>query len=906
MSLPAGARLGPYEIVGAIGAGGMGQVYKARDTRLDRTVALKILHSPVASDPEFRARFEREARTISALDHPHICALFDVGHDRDIDFLVMQYLEGETLEARLVRGPLPVEQALPVAIQIANALATAHRQNIVHRDLKPGNVMLSKGRSGTPQVHLLDFGLAKTAPAFTAANAAQPTVAAGVTAEGTILGTLQYMAPEQIEGQEADARTDLFAFGCVLYEMLTGRRAFEGKSQASLIGAILKDPAPRLSDRLPLAPSSLDHVVTTCLAKDRDDRWQSAADVERELAWIASTGPDRPTATATVSPRASWTSRLVVGALGVAIGAAIAWAALHRTAAASSGPVVRANLGVAPAESLVQPRPVRSALALSPDGRMMAFTGKRESATQLFLRTLDRPEALPVPNTDGASTPIFSPDGKWLGYYKPGALYKVPVDGGPTVQICPSTANQGASWGPDDTIVFANVNSGLLRVPASGGKPEPITKVDGAAGEISHRLPHFLPDGRAILFTIVRNLFDFSVSQVALYDLGTRRTTILIENAMDARYVESGHLIFVRRGAMIAVPFDLRQRKIVGAEVAVVADVMQSANTGNGLNDVGVMQAAVSPTGLLVHVPGGIRADEDRALVWIDRTGKVEELSLPVAEYAAPRLSRDGKRVALDSRGTRRAVWVYDLERGTPTAISREGSAAYPVWSPDGKSLVFAANAVGSRNLYRRVADATAPAERLTTDEDNQWPVQFGPNGETLLFVERIADNKIQVLPVGQTRTPTPLALSEAVTTTPALSNDGHWLAYASPESGTDEVYVRSFPDLVTRHKISIAGGTAPLWSRNDKELFFLVGRKLFSVDITTTPSFKAGLPKLVFDLPANSIFASPPSRGYDISLDGKRFLATRTRPGPPEPPATAIQITLNWFDELRAKAPAR
>jgi serine/threonine-protein kinase len=906
MALTAGTRFGPYEIVAAIGEGGMGEVYKARDTRLDRTVALKILRHGLASEPQFRERFEREARTISALEHPHICALYDVGREGDVDFLVMQYLDGETLETRLERGPLPIDQALAIGAQIANALDRAHRQSIAHRDLKPANVMLTKPRQGAPQVHLLDFGLAKSAPAIAAASGNLPTMAAGVTAEGTILGTLQYMAPEQIEGHEADARTDIFAFGCLLYETLTARKAFTGKSQASLLGAILKDPAPRLTALQPIAPTSLDRLITTCLAKDPDQRWQSAADLEHELAWISATLSERaPDEARSTSSSRRWIERAALVALGVLAGVGL-MSVIGARRTATPPQAVRLTLPVTPAESLPSPRPYRTAFALSPDGRTIAFVGRRATVNQLFVRALDRPDATLVPGTDQVNSVFFSPDGKWIGYYQQNSLRKVPVDGGPPVEICQTPQVMGASWAADDTIVFAQQSGALLRVAKAGGKPEEISTLDRANGEISHRLPMVLPDGN-VLFTVVRNFFDFGTSQVALLDVKTRAHTKLLDNAMDARYVESGHLIFARNGTMFAAPFDLERRK-TGPEVGILKDVMQSGNAGNLTADVGAMQVAVSSTGVLAHISGGVRPDAERTLSWIDRAGTIRELPMPVADYGAPRLSPDGKKVALDSRGSKRAIWVYDLERGSMTAIAREAAASYPIWSPDGKSLVYAAAVVGNRNLFRAAADGTGKPERLTTHEFAHWPTAWAPDGQKILFVQLgTPANRVQELTLAQLSAP-PRVIVEGPGSNwaPTLTSDGKWLAYSSNPSGRDEIYVVSYPDLGNRYQVSTAGGVAPVWSRDGKELFYLLGRQVFSVDVTTTASFKASIPRLVVNLPDDLVIASPPSRAYDVSLDGKSFLIVRTRPGSAEPLVTTIQVTLNWLDELRAKAPAK
>jgi serine/threonine-protein kinase len=899
--------LGAYQITAFLGAGGMGEVYKAFDTRLDRLVAIKILPTAFAADPQFRERFNREARSISQLDHPHICALHDVGDQDGAAFLVMQYLEGETLEQRLKKGALPIDRALQYAIQIADALAAAHRTGIVHRDLKPGNIMLT--RNGAT---LLDFGLAKAAIGA-GVTPGVSTVLSGpstITAEGAILGTVQYMAPEQIEGRQADARTDIFAFGCVLFEMLTGRKAFEGKSQASLLGAILKDPAPQVRERQPLAPASLDRLITTCLAKEPDARWQSAADLERELEWIANAPSDRPESRAAAPASTSsrrWVERAVIGALCLVAGAAAMRVVGGRTVTALPT-VARVAVPVSPADSL-PPRPSRTGIALSPDGRTLAFVGRRGGVTQLYLRGLDREEADAVAGTNDASNPFFSPDGRWIGYWQQGALRRVSVDGGPSVEICKTGQVMGASWGSDDAIVFAIVRGGLLRVPATGGSPESITTIDGTSGEISHRLPSVLPDASAALFTVVRNSFDFATSQVAIVDLKTRTKTKVLDNAMDARYIPSGHLVFARLGAMYGVPFDARRREVIGPEVGLVRAVTQAANAGNTATDTGAMQAAFSTSGTLAYVPGGLSPDVDRTLVWIDRAGAVTSLPLQAGNYGTARLSPDQTKVAVDTRGTRRAVWVYDLARGSLTAVSREGTAAYPIWSPDGLQLIFAAGAVGNRNLYRSAVDGSAPPERLTTSPNLQWPISWARSESALLFVELTPETEgdIWELPMAKPgAAPRPLIQTKTRQQNPELSPDGKWIAYTSEESGRDEVYVQSYPALGPRAQVSTKGGVSPAWSRDGHQIYFVEGRKLFVADVTTTGNFTVGLPKFLFDVPDGIPLNLPPARAYDVSADGRRFLAVRTVPAPPDPAITEIRLVLNWMDELRAKAPAK
>jgi serine/threonine-protein kinase len=818
----------------------------------------------------------------------------------------MELLDGETLADRLKKGALPLDEGLKIAVQIADALDAAHRRGIMHRDLKPGNVMLTKTGA-----KLLDFGLAKaTGPAVASAGLSMaPTTPPQLTAQGTILGTFQYMAPEQVEGQETDARTDIFAFGCVLYEMLAGRKAFEGKTPASLVGAILKDPAPRVSALLPLAPSSLDHVVTTCLAKNPDERWQSAADIERELKWIAVSALERH-AIANIAPAGRWRSaeRALIAGVSLLAGIGLMWAIGTRRAPATA-PVTHVQVGVSPAETL-PPRPTLTAIALSPDGRTLAFVGRRGTTDQIYIRALDRRDAVALAGTEGAANPFFSPNGRSVGFWAAGALRRVAVDGGPPVQICQTPAAVGATWGSDDTIVFGTLTEGLKRVPASGGTPEELTKPDRAAGEISHRLPHLLPGAKAIVFTVVRNTIDLRMNQIVVLTLATRARKVLFDDGADARYVPSGHLLYARLGKLLAVPFDAARLEVTGAQAGILDDVMQVAG-GRSAAESGAMQLTTSETGALAYVPGGILPEGDQAVVWVDRKGSIRLLPLPVAGYTAPRLSPDGRRVAFDSRGLNRTIWIYDLERGTRTALTQSGTPAYAVWTPDGKRIVFAAGATGNRNLFWSLADGSGAPERLTTNEFSQWPASWSPDGRTLLFVQQTPANgaDIWALDVGA-RPPAarPVLRTPGYNGWPALSPDGRWLAYASNESRTLQVYVQPYPTLGARHQVSVNGGASPVWSRDGRQLFFVegTGTQLFSVDVTPGASFGAGIPRLVLELPQGAIFVGAPATGYDVSLDGASFIGIQARPGPAQPTTTQIQLTLNAFEELRVRAPAK
>ncbi len=916
MALTNGTKLGPYEIIAPIGRGGMGEVYRARDTRLDRTVAIKVLPSHLSSDPARRQRFEREAKTISSLNHPHICTLHDVGQQDGTDYLVMEYLEGETLAQRLEKGPLPLEQVLLYATEIADALDKAHRKGVTHRDLKPGNILLTK--TGTK---LLDFGLAKlaVAPVSSAATGggdaaaiALPTASKSLTVEGTILGTFQYMAPEQLEGKEVDARTDIFAFGAVVYEMVTGKKAFEGKSQASVMAAILEREPPAMSTLQPMTPPALDRVVKKCLAKEPEKRWQAASDLCDELKWIAEAdvaprfiGADaglKPGATAPLHRRAlPW---VLAGLFLVAIIAGIAVWSLKPT---PPRPVTRTVITLPPGERLAglgQP-----AVALSPDGNQLVYVATRGGTQQLYLRAMDSLEAKPIPGTEGAANPFFSPDGQWLGFFEGGKLKKVSVSGGAALTLCSASATPpGASWGSQGMIAFAPTLASVLRqVSDAGGAPQPLTRLE--KGEVGHRWPEFLPGGKAVLFAAAKGATNWTNAKVAVQSVGTgeRRDLFIIQAGTQLRYAPSGptaiasgrqagHLVYAQAGTVMAVPFDPQRLEVTGAALPVVEGVLQSTFTG-------AAQYSVSATGSLVYVPGGPQAAQ-RRLVWVNRHGAEQPLPAPVHAYRQPRLSLDGRRVAVTIEGPDAQVWLYDLSRETLTRWTFEGNVNLnPVWTPDGKRMAFQSNREGPQNLFWQLADGSGGLERLTTSEYNHAPNSWSPDGQLLAFIEitpttgwdiwvlRLSDRKAQPF----LRTP----FNESA---PWFSPDGRWLAYVSDESGRFEVYVQPYPGPGGKWLISTEGGVEPVWNPNGRELFYRNGDKMMAVEVTTRPGFSAGKPKALFEgkyLPTPVTFPN-----YDVSPDGQRFLMLK--PSEPEAAApTQINVVLNWFEELKRRVPS-
>ena len=781
----------------------MGEVYAAVDTRLDRAVAIKVLPEHLAGDPKLRERFEREARAVSSLNHPHICTLFDVGEQDGIHYLVMELVEGDTLAARLEKGRLPLDEALEYAIQIADALDKAHRQGVVHRDLKPGNIMITK--SGTK---LLDFGLAKLKSDATEASPlsvmSTQDAPPPLTAEGTILGTLQYMAPEQLEGKEADARTDIFAFGAVVYEMVTGKKAFEGESQASLIGAILKDTPQPVTEVQPVSPAMLDHVIRACLAKSPEDRCQTATDLMRELKWVSHTelaGPierSRPVSWAKMVP-------VVLGVLivGVLIGAI----AFRNPASSPQLGVTRFLLEVTEGSRLsgeAFQRPARQNVALSPDGTHLVYAATDGERSQLYLRPMDQDQAIPMSGTEGASSPFFSPDGESIGFFvgdmgEEGELMRVSTQGGDprTISVSvPGFNNAWASWTSDNNILLS-YEDGLYQVSDNGGSPNQLTRVDPSQSGSFHLYPEMLPGGGAILF----NVWDGEIPSewnIVAQSLETGEQHLLVEGGSDPRYVQSGHIVFARTGTLMAVPFDVRRLEVTGDPVVVLEDVMHTERGGNSYRRMGDGQFAVSRSGTLAYAPGGVYPVGQNVLVWVDRDGEVDPLPGPPASTAFQRVSPDGTRLVY-SQGPEgeRQIWVYDIELELPLQLTFQGTNAIPIWSPDGARVAFASDGGdgGPLNLFSMAADGSGDPKRLTESDRIQLPSSWSRDG-VLAFTHHVEGSQwdIMTLSTDGASEPEPFLDAPFSQEYPAFSPDGRWLAYSSYETGRQEVYVRPFP----------------------------------------------------------------------------------------------------------------
>ncbi len=875
MTLQAGTRLGPYEILAPLGAGGMGEVYRAKDTRLERMVAVKVLPAHMASSPETRQRFEREARTISQLSHPHICALYDVGREGETEYLVMELLEGETLSDRLAKGPLPREQTLKCGIEVADALDKAHRQGIVHRDLKPGNVMLTK--SG---VKLLDFGLAKAmAPASQQSGLTSlPTMAGArnLTQEGTILGTFQYMSPEQLEGKEADARSDIFAFGAVLYEMATGRKAFSGTSQASLISAIMKeDPAP-ISTVQPMTPPALDRVVRTCLAKEPDERWQSAGDLRSELKWIA--GGSQAGVPAPVASRRKSRERVAWGIAAAALIAAIAAGAMLLRRSASETRVVRLSLEMpakAPFESFDR-------ATVSPDGRLIAFLARTAAGKRsIWIRPLSSLQATALAGTDGAQQPFWSPDSRSIGFFADGKLKRIEASGGPPQALADAPTPNGGAWSRDGVILFnPNQYEPLWRVPASGGTAAAATKV--APGEDGHIWPCFLPDGKHFVF-----LGDASTTpnhSIRLGSLDSTNSEKLVAGAVtNLAVAPPDWVLFVRSGALIAQRLDLSAKKLVGEPILLGEQIALTDQTH-------FFDFSVSATGALLYRS----ANPDSQLVWFDRSGKRSGNVGEPDRYGSLELSPDEKEVAferLDADGRHANLWLVDLARGSTSRLtSTVGSDYAPVWSPDGSRLLFGSARLGPGDLFEIGAGGSAE-KQVFHDAQDKNPMDWSRDGNFALFlsVSPTTREDIWILRFADGGKATPLVATRFSETDGQISPDGKWFAYCSDESGRPEVYVQSFADAANRHQVSVSGGTRPRWRGDGKELFFMAGGALSSVEIRTAQAFEAGQPKELFRLPS--------AQDYAAARDGQRFLVAASVDENPFLPTTVV---LNWNAELK------
>jgi Tol biopolymer transport system component/tRNA A-37 threonylcarbamoyl transferase component Bud32 len=879
MALTSGTKLGPYEIQSPLGAGGMGEVYRALDTRLDREVAIKVLPERLASDPSLKQRLEREARAVSKLSHPHICTLHDIGHQDGVDFLVMEYLEGETLEQRLSRGPLPPDQTLRYAAQIADALAKAHKLGITHRDLKPANVMLTK--SGAK---LMDFGLAKQSSAMSLATALTEMTQeqAKLTSEGMIVGTFQYMAPEQLEGKEADARTDIFAFGELVHEMATGKPAFFGKSRASLIAAILTTEPPPISQLQPLTPVSLERVVKKCLAKDPDERWQSASDLASELNWILASGSQAAVVGPAVVSRKKrerpiW---IGVGVVATLVAAYLGWQI--GTQGHSALPVhlaVTLPVGKSLFGNSAEP------LAISPDGSMIVYSAAGDDRKlQLYLRKLADFESKPIPGTEGGQSPFFSPDGEWLGFVTDDAkLKKILLRGGSAVVVA-EQAVPGGAWSEDDTIYYCKTfTSGIFAIPAAGGQSRRVIQPGSTLDDRADVLPNLIPGGTGLIFTVWTGR-SFNEARIEGLSFKTGKRKVLIEGGTGARYLSSGHLAYTRNGTMFVVAFDPKQMATKGTPAPVIEGVMTGASNGDA-------DFAVSRNGTLIFEPGAFTSFQ-RNLVWMDRSGKATNITNEIKPYAEPALSPDGRRIALVFQGSSFDVWVYDMERDTFTRATFGGDDYRPHFSPDGRMLAYDSSKSGPQQVFVRHGIAQGEDVAVTAGPEDKQLTGWTPDGREIIFAQHNKDTgwDLYAASVEGDHKTRPLVVAPFNQSGACVSPDGKWLAYVSDESGQTEIFVQAMNDAGTRSQVSSEGGTTPRWSRASDELIYWKKGRVMAVKLAQGSGLNPGKPVLLFeDKRAWS--------GLDMAADG-RFVVTRDADS--NGAGSQINVVTGWFEELK------
>jgi serine/threonine protein kinase/Tol biopolymer transport system component len=872
MPLTTGTKLGPYEIQSPLGAGGMGEVYRARDTRLDRIVAVKVLASHLSSSPELKQRMEREARAISSLNHPFICQLYDIGSQDGADFLVMEFLEGETLAERLRKGPLPMVEVFKIAIAIAEALAVAHRSGIVHRDLKPGNIMLTPAGA-----KLMDFGLAKPVgmqasgagsgsvpPSFTAAaTMSGPTPLSPLTTAGSIIGTIQYMSPEQIEGKDADARSDIFALGAVLYEMVAGKRPFSGKSQISLASSILESEPEKISAVKPQTPPAFEHVVNTCLQKNPEERFQSAADIKIELQWIAA---DRPSSAAAAEPaktlpttslreRALWAAAIVVA---LVLGAV---AATFFNRSVPSAQAIRTVIDAPAKTSLNLVGDSAGPPVLSPDGSTVAFSATgADSKTMLWVRPMNVMEARMLPGTEGAICPFWSPDSRSLGFFCEGKVKTVDLNGGAAQVVADAPFGRGGAWGPGGVILFSPVTqAALLRVSAAGGTPVPVTKINTAL-HTSHRWPFFLPDGKHFLYVAIHHDPSKGANDAVYYaSLDGRENREVLRCQSNAVYGD-GYLLFARGDQLMAQPFDPDTGKLSGEPQSVAKGVANDISTWH-------MDASASGDGLLVFASG---ATGDWQLLWVDRNGKqIGTVADKISNLRNMRISPQGDRIAMEMDNGVDDIWVLDVARGIKTRLTfGPVTNAYPVWSPDGKWIAYVSDREGYAEVFRKPSDGSGAEEMLLKESSLHVPTDWSRDGKYLLFGRGASpgDSSIWALPVEEERKSWQV-LPHGID--PHLSPDQRWLTYMSLESGGPEVYVVPFPGGQGKWQVSVNGGQNPQWSKDGKELYYFdQSNNLVAVAVKEAGNalqFGAGQTIV-------TSWASP-NILYEASPDGKKFL---------------------------------
>ena len=898
MSLTAGTRLGAYEIVGLLGAGGMGEVYRARDARLHRDVAVKVLPPAFAADPERMARFEQEARAAAGLNHPNILAVHDLGQHDGSPFIVTELLDGMSLREMLRNGPLPARKTIEIGVQIALGLAAAHDKGIVHRDLKPDNVFIT----GDGRLKILDFGLAKltqpetgavgmTVMATTPALTAMPNTVAGV-----VLGTMGYMAPEQVRGVAADHRSDIFALGVVLHEVLSGQRTFRGDTAADVMSGILKEDPPELPVAERHIPPALARIVNRCLEKSPAARFQSARDLAFALDALTSASGST-TSLADVIPVAGAGRKVPVWLMaGAAIVAGIVagtgvWLAM-RSSAVADGVVAKLALALPAADTLFQPEVLNFDIAR--DGRTVVYVAVRDGTPQLFVRPMTSTVAQLLQGTEGASAPVFSPDARSVAFFARGKLRTIGIASSEIRDLADAPSGRGAWWGEDGVLYFSPTNlAAIQRVSATGGPVTAATTLARDQGEVSHRWPQLLPGGKGLVFTAWTGPARDN-HRVELLQLETNQRVTIAAGGVTGRYVPSGHVLYGRLDALMAVPFDLERLTVTG----------EAFRTGESvrIGSEGALYAS-SNRGDLVTLPGDPHRLDAR-LVWVDRSGGIEPLPTVTQDVANTIVAPDGRSAAFNLQAATDEIAVVDFERGTVTALTKatNGSQA-PVWSPDGRRIAYRGTRKGFRNVYAKAVDGLEEEQQLTKGDHIQTPQSWSPDGNHLIYydIDPVTGSDLWLLSLadGSSR---PLIRTPANDNEGQWSPDGHWIAYSIEEAGRSEIYVGQYPEMNRRWRVSTDGGREPAWSPDGREIFYRSGADVMAVSVHTTPNFGSDPPRRLFEdrfVPSPNTFT-----GYSLSRDGKRFLFAQRLQA--DPPPTQLNVVVNWFTELRRAAAAR
>lgn len=883
MALTSGTKIGSYEIRSLLGAGGMGEVYRSRDSKLGREVALKVLPPTVAGDSDRLGRFSREAKVLAALNHPNIAAIYGLEDSGTTHALVMELVEGCTLAERIKAGPIASEEALPIAKQICEALEYAHEHGIIHRDLKPANIKVTP--EGT--VKVLDFGLAKALENDGSAGdvSSSPTMSRMATQAGIILGTAAYMSPEQARGKAADRRADIWAFGCVLYEMLTGEMTFSGETVSDVLAAIIKEH-PNWAQLPATTSTRIQVLVRRCLRKDPRQRLQAIGDARIVIDEVLSGAPD-PTLPALKNlgkvPASGWRLFAPWGMGGLILGALVA-GLIFVVARPQVSPrlVRRLTIGIPNSTS---PSLFLPDLVLSPDGTQVVYSVLQNGKTQLYLRPLDQFEAKAIAGTEGAYSPFFSPDARWLAFFAGNSLKKVDLAGGPVQTLC-SSSGAGAYWANDGTIFFQGKNLGLSRVASAGGTCEEITKPDASKGEVGHDLPELLPGGEAVLFNIGQG-FSSSQASIAVLSLKTRKWQTLVQGGTYPHYVPAGYLLYTQGGALLAVPFDLDRLKVTGSPVPILEGVMSNPETGEA-------RFTFSRDGTLAYIPGSI-AEARRKLVLVSQTGTSQVLTQSEGAYEDLSLSPDGRRVALTVEGPTWNIWIYEIPRGTLTRFTFENDNRDPFWTPDGKRVVYTSFRNGKYGLYWKAADGSGGEEQLISDTNWLCASSFSSDGKELAYIEQSPETGIDIwiLPLDGERKPRSFLRTRFKEWFPEFSPDGHWLAYESDESGRFEIYLQQYPGPGRKVQISNEGGSRPVWSHDGRTLFYVKGDKLMRVPIETKTGFAAGMTQQEFE---GNYYTS--GHYFDVMPDGKQFVFIKEMEQARA--ATQINLVLNWFDEFK------